>query len=198
MGWLVFPPCCLAGGQIMVGVMTRMATSLKRTCTRTVVFSAPDPAAGHCRRTPPLETPAHSQASLAQSLVGSLLLSPGSWYTQGFVCALQESVFPVLWKFYNQIPLAPKIKFPGRCQSFCRIPRLGNLLCLFYQNVLIRSITIWTLLCSEHAQCLGLCSIECVLSRVWLFVNHVLWPTRLLCPWDSPGKNTGVGCHFLL
>ena len=23
-------------------------------------------------------------------------------------------------------------------------------------------------------------------------------PTRLSCPWDSPGKNTGVGCHFLL
>ena len=22
--------------------------------------------------------------------------------------------------------------------------------------------------------------------------------TRLLCPWDSPGKNTGVGCHALL
>ena len=23
-------------------------------------------------------------------------------------------------------------------------------------------------------------------------------PTRLPRPWDSPGKNTGVGCHFLL
>ena len=23
-------------------------------------------------------------------------------------------------------------------------------------------------------------------------------PVRLLCPWDSPGKNTGVGCHSLL
>ena len=23
-------------------------------------------------------------------------------------------------------------------------------------------------------------------------------PNRLPCPWDSPGKNTGVGCHFLL
>ena len=23
-------------------------------------------------------------------------------------------------------------------------------------------------------------------------------PTRLPSPWDSPGKNTGVGCHFLL
>ena len=22
-----------------------------------------------------------------------------------------------------------------------------------------------------------------------------LWPTRLLCPWESPGKNAGVGCH---
>ena len=28
--------------------------------------------------------------------------------------------------------------------------------------------------------------------------THGLLPTRLLCPWDSPGKNTGVGCHFLL
>ena len=27
---------------------------------------------------------------------------------------------------------------------------------------------------------------------------HGLQPTRLLCPWDYLGKNTGVGCHFLL
>ena len=27
---------------------------------------------------------------------------------------------------------------------------------------------------------------------------HRRQPTRLLCPWDSLGKNTGVGCHFLL
>ena len=27
---------------------------------------------------------------------------------------------------------------------------------------------------------------------------HGLQPTMLLRPWDSPGKNTGVGCHFLL
>ena len=27
---------------------------------------------------------------------------------------------------------------------------------------------------------------------------HRQQPTRLLCPWDSQGKNTGVGCHFLL
>ena len=27
---------------------------------------------------------------------------------------------------------------------------------------------------------------------------HRRQPNRLHCPWDSPGKNTGVGCHFLL
>ena len=27
---------------------------------------------------------------------------------------------------------------------------------------------------------------------------HELLPTRLLCPWDFPGKHTGLGCHFLL
>ena len=76
---------------------------LQRTCVFTVVFSATDPAAGHCHPMPPLETSGHSQASLAQSLMGTLLLSPGSCCTQGFVCALQVSVSPVLWKFCNQI-----------------------------------------------------------------------------------------------
>ena len=32
-------------------------------------------------------------------------------------------------------------------------------------------------------------------NSVW---PHRQQPTRLPCPWDSPGKNTGVGCHFLL
>ena len=33
------------------------------------------------------------------------------------------------------------------------------------------------------------------LSHVQLFE---LLPARVFCPWDSPGKNTGVGCHALL
>ena len=35
----------------------------------------------------------------------------------------------------------------------------------------------------------------CVLSCVWPFVPHELYPTRRLCPWNFPGKNTGVGCY---
>ena len=37
-----------------------------------------------------------------------------------------------------------------------------------------------------------------VLSRVRLFVTPWAVPARLLCPWGFPGKNTGVGGHFLL
>ena len=113
--------------QTMVGVMKIMVTSFKRSCAHTVAFSALDPAAGHCWPMPRW-TPRHLQASLDQSLVGSVLLSPGSWCAQGFVCALQESVSPVLCKFSDQIPLASKVKFPGGSQSLCQIPRLGNLL----------------------------------------------------------------------
>ena len=39
--------------------------------------------------------------------------------------------------------------------------------------------------------------LSCV-SRVRLCVTPERQPTRLPCPWDSPGKNTGVGYHFLL
>ena len=34
-----------------------------------------------------------------------------------------------------------------------------------------------------------------LLSSVWLFVTPWLQPARLLCPWNSPGKNSGVDCH---
>ena len=36
------------------------------------------------------------------------------------------------------------------------------------------------------------------LNHIQLLQFHRLQPTRLLCPWDFPGKNTGVGCDFLL
>ena len=43
----------------------------------------------------------------------------------------------------------------------------------------------------------------CVLCLVASVMSNSFWPrelhlTRFLCPWDSLGKNTGVGCHFLL
>ena len=80
--------------------MKIMGTFFERSHAGTAALSAPDPAAGYCPPMPLSETPGHSQASLGQSFVGSLLLSPGSWSTQGSVCALQESTSPVLCKFW--------------------------------------------------------------------------------------------------
>ena len=113
MGVALFPPCCLAWDQTMVEVMKIRVTSFKKSHAYTPALSVPDPAAGHHWPTPSPETPGHSQESLGQSLVGSLLLSSGFWCTQGFVCTLQESVSPVLWKLCNQIPLSSKVKFSG-------------------------------------------------------------------------------------
>ena len=40
------------------------------------------------------------------------------------------------------------------------------------------------------------CLVALVVSN---FVRpYGLQPARLFCPWESLGKNTGVGCHFLL
>ena len=71
-----------------------METSFKRTYDSTpcsfqdYCIQCPNPVADHLQPMPLPETPGHSQASLAQSFERSLLLSPGSCCTQGFVCAL--------------------------------------------------------------------------------------------------------------
>ena len=84
----------------MVEIIKIMVNYFKRFSTHTAVLLVQDPAEGHGRPMPLPETPGLSQASLGQSLVGTLLLSPGSWCTPGFFCAFQESVSPVLCKFW--------------------------------------------------------------------------------------------------
>ena len=49
---------------------------------------------------------------------------------------------------------------------------------------------------SDLYVCMCVCWIASVMSHS--VRPHGLWPTRLLHPWDSPGKSIGVGCHFLL
>ena len=47
----------------------------------------------------------------------------------------------------------------------------------------------------EDSDCCCYCIASVVSNSVW---PHRWQPTRLPCPWNSPGKNTGVGFHFLL
>ena len=93
MGGAVFPPCSLAWGQTgrgngCNGNLLQKDLRQHPEPPRTAVATALTPC---CRPTPHQRLP-HTQASLAQSLVGSLLPSPGSWCAQDFVRACQESL----------------------------------------------------------------------------------------------------------
>ena len=74
--------------------MNIMATSFKRSHTTTAALSAPNPAAGHCGPTPPLEAPGSVSCGVTAPLSWVLVLT-------GSVCSLQESASPVLCKFWQ-------------------------------------------------------------------------------------------------
>ena len=64
------------------------------------------------------------------------------------------------------------------------------------QNPLIQAR--WFCLLFPRCVCCCCCCCCCIASVVSDSVQpHRRQPTRLPRPWDSPGKNTGVGCHFL-
>ena len=52
-------------------------------------------------------------------------------------------------------------------------------------------LSIFSFIAAAAAKSLQLCPTDSVRP-------HRRQPTRLPHPWDSPGKNTGVGCHFFL
>ena len=55
----------------------------------------------------------------------------------------------------------------------------------------------WTRL-SDWKITICVCVCACVTQLCLTLRPHGLQPIRLLCPWNSPGRNTGVGCHSLL
>ena len=75
-GWSCVSSLLFTWGQTMVEVMKITVTSFKRSHACTATLSAPNPASGHHRPTPPLKTPRHSQASLGQSCG---VTAPFSW-----------------------------------------------------------------------------------------------------------------------
>ena len=185
-------------------VMKIMVASFKRSHACTAALSAPNPAAGHHQPTPLPETPGHSQAGLGQSLVGSLLLSPGSWRAQGSVCALKKSVSPVLCKFWwlygglmatsTKRTYASMLPFPGRLQSVCLTPRQPTInphLCRRLPNT---HRQVWLRLLWGHCSfLLGpdvykvlLCPRRVSWSPVlWKFCNEILLTFKVRFPWDS-------------
>ena len=60
------------------------------------------------------------------------------------------------------------------------------------ETLIMQMLVVW---CYSRCGCCCCWIASVVSDSVW---PHRRQPTRLPRPWDSPGKNTGVGCHFLL
>ena len=62
-----------------------------------------------------------------------------------------------------------------------------------YNQILTQQMFVEHQLCAKCMDLVWECSV--VSDSLW---PHELPPARLLCPWDFPGENTGMDCHFLL
>ena len=108
--------------------------------------------------------------------------------------------------------------FPGKSTG------VGCHCLLRHQCLAVFQIQVFHLLRPSHTvgRNINCCSYQSARKTVWRFLNKLkielpcyccylvttlcltllqpqgLHPTKLLCPRDFPGKNTGVGCHFLL
>ena len=139
-----------------------------------------------------------------QSLVGSLLLFPGSWYTQGFACALQESVSPVLCKFWqlyggvNGDLLQERLCNTQVCCTLSPCPCGRPLLtCTSTEDI---QTQFWFSLCSSGVSgscCIqGLCEPSKHLWWVWGLILNMISPL-LQSRWDFFALECEVSFFFL-
>ena len=205
MGGAVFPPCYLPG-QIMVEVMKIMVTSFRRSHAGIAALSASSPAAGHRQPTTLLETPVHSRASVGPSLVGSLLLSPGSWCTQGSVCAFQESVSPVLCKFWQ---LYGEVNGDLLQEGLCHTQVYSTQsLCPWSSPLLTCTSTgdtqtqfwgsLWgfcVLLCTRYVWAIWASLAGMGLDSKCNFTPPTIFLGLLLCPWTWGISSKSLQCH---
>ena len=75
--------------------------------------------------------------------------------------------------------------------EFCNFPHID------LESIMLHLHPRITLFIGTHT---NVCMRACWVTS---FISDCLWPyrlkpARLLCPWDFPSENTGVGCHFLL
>ena len=80
-------------------------------------------------------------------------------------------------------------------QILITTPRLGKAEVIKGQLSLSVSFSVCVCVCLCVCMCACMLSCSVVSNSLW---PYGLWLAWHLCPWDSSGKNTRLGCHFLL
>ena len=94
-------------------------------------------------------------------------------------------------------------KYKLTCAELSRsIPRERHAFFSFFSSPICRNTDVVdarvAVLCHDTDCCCCYCCCRVASVMPDSVRPHRQQPTRLSRPWDSPGKNTGVGCHFLL
>ena len=97
-----------------------------------------------------------------------------------------------LFPLYNSVLLPLNGDLHLACQG-CRLQ--STTLLIFNKPIFAGELSGSLFLSSQHSKHASTLN---HFSCVWLFVTMWTVVHKLLCPWDSPGKNTGVGCQAVL
>ena len=131
--------------------------------------------------------------------------SPGPWsflFSRSGILFCQRSPGCLSFFLYTLDQMAPVMSclvslslFPG----FLSLAFITNITVMFSFSYLL-SVSPKSMSSTRETLCnkllYSLLDFQCLLLLLSRFSR--VQPTRLPHPWDSPGKNTGVGCHFLL
>ena len=89
-------------------------------------------------------------------------------------------------RYMEQMSISPKAQLSPLLKQIC--PNSPTETHIINKRLLWQATKTWDGLLFQQRVCARSISKLCL----------TLWPTRLFSPWDFPGKNTRVGCHFLL
>ena len=106
---------------------------------------------------------------------------------------------PVLFAWRNPLHFLLFLHISSAQLSIFLSPFRGHQPYRVFRGPLSRLLYVPPLGC-HSASCITFFNYEKVLRSVMSDSRwpHGVYPTKLLCPWNSSGKNTGVGCHSLL
>ena len=136
-GWRCVPSLLFTWVQTMVGVVKIMVTSFKRSHAWRATLSAPSPAAGHHRSTPPLETPGQQRHYFANKGPSGQGYGFSSGHVWMWEWDREESWVPKNWCFWTVV-LEKTLESPLDCKEIQPVHPKGDQSWVFMEGLMLK------------------------------------------------------------